>query len=393
MEKPVTSPGEATSAQAAIGPGQQRTSARLVSLDALRGFDMFWIIGAREIVRSLATLGFPGSGILLEQLTHSGWNGLNFYDIIFPLFIFVVGVSLVFALRKRMERGEDRGRIFQHVAKRTVLLFLLGIIYNGGFRESPLLANLRIMGVLQRVALCYFAASLLVLWTRPRTQALVAGVILASYYLVMRFVPVPGFGAGVWTPDANLVRYVDSVLLPGQPYWATWDPEGILSTFPAIATCLLGVLAGQWMRQSEYNGRALDPRRRAGYLLAAGALAAALGLLASPAFPINKSMWTSTFALLAGGLSAILLAVFYWLIDVKGHLRWAFPFLVIGLNSIFIYLASDLLPFDDITRRLVGGDISGLLGRGRVFFESAVQLALEWLLLLWMYRRKIFVRL
>lgn len=374
------------------GTAAAAKQARLVSLDALRGFDMFWIIGAREIVRALATIGFPGSGIFLEQLTHSGWNGFNFYDLVFPLFIFVVGVSLVLALSKRLERGENRGTILRHVATRTVLLFFLGIIYNGGFRES--FSDVRVMGVLQRVALCYFVASTLVLWTSIRTQAVVSGFLLVGYYLLMRFVPVPNYGAGVWTPEGNLARFIDSIILPGQPYWATWDPEGLVSTFPAIATCLMGVLAGHWMRAKDgLRGLEVTPTRKAQYLFGAGVAAVAFGLLIGLAFPINKSMWTSSFALLTGGLSAALFALFYWLIDVRGYRKWAFPFVVIGLNSIFIYLASSLIPFDDITQRLVGGDISGIFGRGRVFFESTAQLLLEWLVLFWMYRRKIFIRL
>ncbi|MGE5576408.1 MAG: acyltransferase family protein, partial [Syntrophothermus sp.] len=206
-------------------------------------------------------------------------------------------------------------------------------------------------------------------------------------------VPVPGFGAGVWTPEGNLVRYIDRHLLPGEPYWGTWDPEGIMSTFPAVATGLLGVLAGHWLRaEAGPPGKTLTGEMRANYLFLAGIAAVILGLLWGLAFPINKSLWTSSFALLTGGLSAMLLAAFYWAIEVRGRRKWAFPLVVIGLNPIAIYLGVSVIPFDEITRRLVGGDISAMLGSGRDLFEAVVQLLIEWLVLLWMFRRKIFIR-
>ncbi len=375
-------------------PGQKPLSGRLASIDALRGFDMFWIIGARSIVDGLRDLRFPGAGVLANQLTHSGWNGFTFYDLIFPLFVFIVGVSLVFAIRKRIERGEARAAIFRRVVWRSVLLFALGVFYNGGVSESPMAENLRVMGVLQRIALVYFFASVLVLTTSVRTQAASVAAILVGYWLAMRFVPVPGYGAGVWTPWGNLARYVDMHLLPGKPYWDTWDPEGILSTVPAVATGLLGVLTGHWLRAKRGpRGRALTAEARAGYLFLAGVLGVALGLLAGLVFPLNKNLWTSSFVLLTGGLSAAALAAFYWIIDIRGFKKWAFPFVVIGLNSIAIYLGVEIIPFDDIARRLLGGDISALFGPGQAIFEAAVQLALEWLVLLWLYRRKIFIRL
>ncbi|MCL4514026.1 MAG: DUF5009 domain-containing protein [Firmicutes bacterium] len=367
---------------------------RLTSLDALRGFAMFWIIGARDIANGLIGLGIPRAGALADQLTHSEWNGFHFYDLIFPMFIYVVGASLVFGIRRRQERAEDRRAILRQVLKRTILLFLLGIFYNGGVSQPDLVSNLRVMGVLQRIALVYFFASVLVLTTSIRTQAASAVGLLVAYWLVMRLVPVPGFGAGVWTPEGNLVKYIDMHLLPGQLYWDTWDPEGILSTAPAIATGLLGVLTGHWLRADKGpRGETLTKGTRASYLFLAGVAGASLGLLAGLVFPINKSLWTSSFVLLTGGLSAALLAVFYWLIEVRGRGRWAFPLVVIGLNSIAIYLGVNVIPFDEITRRLVGGDISAMFGPGRAFFEAIFQFLIEWLALLWMFRRKIFIRL
>ncbi|HHY99453.1 MAG TPA: DUF5009 domain-containing protein [Firmicutes bacterium] len=367
---------------------------RLMSLDALRGFDMFWIIGARGIVDGLMGLGLPGTGFLINQLTHSEWDGFTFYDLIFPLFIFIVGVSLVFSLRRRLERGDDHIAILRHVATRALILFLLGIFYNIDFGRLPAIGPLRVMGVLQRIALAYFFASILALKTHVRVQAAVAAGLLFGYWLIMRFIPVPGMEVGVLAPGYNLAAYVDSHLLPGHLYYGTWDPEGILSTLPAIATCLLGVLAGHWL-SAEYapGGHTLAGERKAGALFLSGAIVTVLGLLAGLIFPINKSLWTSSFALLTGGISAMLLAVFYWIIDVRGHRRWAFPFVVIGLNSIAIYLAVDIIPFGSIAKFLVGTHIAPLFGRGQELFEAGVQLFMEWLILYWMYRKRIFIRL
>jgi predicted acyltransferase len=244
---------------------------RLVSLDALRGFDMFWIIGARAIADGLNQLKLPGVSLITRQLTHSAWNGFTFYDFIFPLFVFITGISLVLSLQKRLERGEDRGSILRHVITRTVTLFVLGIVYNGWIDHQSLLSSIRIMGVLQRTALCYLFGSLMVIYSKPRTQAVTVVAILVSYWAIMRFVPVPGFGAGVWTQQGNLARYIDSLLLPGRLYFGDWDPEGLLSTVPALATCLLGVLTGHWLRAgSTPDGETITPEMRAEYLFLGG---------------------------------------------------------------------------------------------------------------------------
>lgn len=378
--------------QASVHP-QVKTKNRLVSLDALRGFDMFWIIGARAIAVGLVGLNLPGVAAVTTQLYHTKWNGFTFYDLIFPLFIFITGVSLVLALRKRLERGDSRMSIFRHVLTRAVILFLLGIVYNGFDSGGPLLNSIRVMGVLQRNALCYFFASMLVIYTKPRTQAITALGILAGYWAVMRFVPVPGFGPGTWTGEGNLVHYIDSLLVPGRLDFDTWDSEGLLSTIPAIGTCLLGVLSAHWLRTDKWRGQLLHAERRALYLFLAGLVLAVLGLLVNPYFPINKKLWTSSFVLLTGGLSVMLLAVFHWVIDLRGSRRWSFPFVVLGMNSIFIYLAARFVPFEKIVDLILGGNLFTFLGRGQDLVAGLTQLSIEGLVVWWLYNRKTFIRL
>lgn len=367
---------------------------RLVSLDALRGFDMFWIIGARAIATGLVSLNLPGISVLSHQLYHTKWNGFTFYDLIFPLFIFITGVSLMLSLQKRLTRGDDRKLIVRHILIRTVVLFLLGIVYNGISTHQPIMSGIRLMGVLQRSALCYFFASMMVLYTKPRTWVATVAGILLGYWALMRFVPVPGYGAGVLTDQGNLAHYIDSLLLPGRLYFGTWDPEGLLSTIPALATCLLGVLTGKWLRTDEWrNGQTLDENRRAMYLFLAGGALVVLGLIFSPVFPINKNLWTSTFVLLTGGLSILLLTAFHWVIDIRGYRRIAFPFVVIGMNSLFIYLAARFVPFDKIAQWIAGSNLFAFFGRGQSLFTALAQLTLEGLLLLWLYNRKTFIRI
>lgn len=377
------------------GTSTRNKLGRLVSLDALRGFDMFWIIGARALAAGLEELNLPGVTPLVRQLSHSAWNGLTFYDLIFPLFIFMTGVSLVFSLQKRLERGDDRGSILRHVIARTVLLFALGVLYNQGFSQGWRLADVRLAGVLQRIALVYLASSLLVVFTRPRLQALTAAGVLVGYWLLMRFVPVPGYGAGIWSIQGNLAHYLDGLLLPGRLYYGDWDPEGLLTTLPAVATCLLGVLTGHWLRASvkPRGERVTDPHRRALYLFLAGVALALVGLALSPAFPLNKKLWTSTFVLVSGGCSAALLAVFHWVIDLRGYRRWSFPFVAVGMNSLFVYLVARFVPFGRIAQWLVGGGLSSLFGRGQTLFEALAQLTLEGLVVLWLYQRKTFIRI
>ncbi len=376
-------------------PSAPERGKRLHSLDALRGFNMLWIIGAEGIADALSGLNFPGARMVASQLDHAAWIGFTFNDLIFPLFLFLVGVALAFSVKKRRDQGHDIGKLLRRIVVRTVLLYLLGVyVSNSGFILRGWFYNLRWTGVLSRIAICYCISALLVLFTKPRVQVGVFVGLLVGYWLVLRWVPVPGFGAGVWTPEGNLANYIDRQYLPGRLYYQTWDPEGLISTFAAIATCLLGTFTGYWLQlQGEWRGRPLGKGRKASYLVLIGLVLIGAGLLWSLDFPIIKKIWTSSYVLLTGGLSLILMALFYWLIDIKHWRQWAFPFTVIGMNSIFIYITADTFPFFATAKWLVGGAQFGFLGAWQPLAVATAVLTLEWLVLYVMYRRKIFIRL
>ena len=358
---------------------------RVASIDALRGFDMFWITGGEEIIHALHKMSPNATTDLLSlQFHHVRWAGFHFYDLIFPLFLFVVGLVLPFALSKHLEAGQERGKVYLRIFRRLVVLFVLGLVYNGLLDFN--FHHLRIAGVLQRIAICYFVAALIVLNTKVRGQIAFFAGILIVYWLAMMLIPVPGAGSGVLTPDGNLASFIDRHLLP-RPYccFAQGDNEGILSTIPAIATTLMGVLAGQWLRTKH------TPNRKVLGLAAAGVASLLVGYLWSFNFPIIKNLWTSTFVLFAGGWSLLLLALFYWIIDVKGYRRWAFFFTVIGVNAITIYLVSHLFDFGTITTIFVHGFIHRM-GAVEPLFWAVSVIMTGWLFLYFLYRQKIFLK-
>lgn len=361
---------------------------RLTSIDALRGFDMFWIVGGDAAARALCKWwGTPGAARLGEQFEHVDWEGFRFYDLIFPLFLFLVGVVLPFSLRKYMTGDHPKSHALQRTARRVVLLFLLGLIYNGllNFRFD----TLRMAGVLQRIAVCYGIAALIFLFTRVRTQAAVFLAILVGYWALLMFVPAPeSRTAGDLAKETNLAGYVDRHYLPGKifkAYYGYGDNEGLLSTIPAVATALLGVLAGHWLLSDR--GR----WAKAAGLAAMGLACLGVGTLWSRDFPVIKNLWTSTFVLVAGGWSLLLLSLFYTVIDVLKLRAWSFFFVVIGVNAITIYMAKDIIPFDEIAKYFLGG-VARYSGSFRPAVVPIGVLAIEWLFLLHLYRNRIFLR-
>ena len=395
-----------------------------MSLDALRGFDMFWIMGGDALASSLNKVahGNPVVEKLTDQLEHVEWAGFRFYDLIFPLFVFIVGVSLVFSLT-RLIAEQGRGAALKRVCVRSALLFVVALLYSGGFSNDW--PDIRLLGVLNRIALCYFFASVVFCFCKWRGIAAVAVALLVGYWALMTFVPFPDVRRvdangqllsaapnitnatsvaqlnwattntvkGVYGPGFNLANYVDAKYLPGKKWEKTWDPEGILSTLPAVGTCLLGVLAGLLLRAGGLREHA-----KVAALLGGGAVLVALGCLWGLQFPVVKKIWTSSYVLMAGGFSAMLLGTFYFVIDVQGWQRWCQPFMWYGMNAITVYLADNLLSFRRVASRFLGGDVKVFfdtqVGEGfgdlmLSFGEIGVGMALVWFL----YRRKIFLRL
>jgi predicted acyltransferase len=301
---------------------------RLISLDAFRG----------ATIVAMILVNSPGSHTYVYSLLqHAEWNGWTFADIIFPFFLFIVGVSMTFSLARRKEEADKYPQLLRQVLKRTIVLFGLGLFLNS-FPTFDL-ATLRIPGVLQRIAVCYFFASLVLLLAGVKAQAYWTAGLLLAYWLMMQFVPVPGIGAGVYLPGSNFAAYIDSLLLSGHMWTrtGTWDPEGILSTVPAVASTLFGVLTGHWLRS------AASMRKKTMGMLAAGMLLVLVGEVLNVWLPINKNLWTSSFAIFMAGLAVICLAAFYWLIDVQGYQRWAKPFVVSGMNAIAAYFLSQVI--------------------------------------------------
>jgi predicted acyltransferase len=364
---------------------QKSSSGRVVSIDALRGFDMFWIVGGTAFFTDLFDwTGSPFLQSLNHQMEHTDWNGFTAYDLIFPLFLFIVGASLPFAISRRIEQGADRMKLWLHVVRRTVTLLFLALIYAGLLDFD--FSRFRYAGVLQRIALCYFIAGTITLSLGIRGQALFAAINLLAYWAMMALVPVPEIGAGILTPKGNLAGYIDRLLLPGEFCCYTFgDNEGILSTLPAISTTLLGVLSGHWLR-TNYTGS----MKTLG-LAGAGVICLLLALLWNPVFPINKLMWSSSYVLFAGGWSLLLLALFYWVIDVQGYQRWAILFVVIGMNAITIYVANRLFDFSSISSIFIHG-FSDSLGSFKEVFENFCELAVKWLFLYFLYCKKIFLK-
>jgi predicted acyltransferase len=396
-------------------------SGRLVSLDALRGFDMFWILGADALVQALGEVnGSPVARFLASQLEHRAWEGFTFYDLIFPLFVFISGTSLVYSLSRQIaEKG--RAATARRVLLRGALLFVIGIFYSGGFTNPW--PDMRLLGVLQRIALAYTGAGLLFCWLKPRALAGVAAALLVTYWALLTLVPIrdlqleknalaarlgqaaptqadvrAAFAAttthvtGRFAPGLNLTNHLDFAYLPGRKYDTYYDPEGLLSTLPAIVTCLLGVFAGLWLQRSDRDGR-----QKLRGLLLAGATAVALGWLWHLQFPVIKKLWTSSYVLVAGGYSALLLAAFYYAVDLRQWRRWCVPFLWIGMNPITLYLASNVIKFRVQAQRFVGGDIKAWLdahvgagaGQGMI---AVVGLLLMFILARFLHERRIFLR-
>jgi predicted acyltransferase len=362
------------------------TTTRLMSLDVFRGMTIAGMILVND-AGDWSHIYWP--------LEHAEWNGWTPTDLIFPFFLFIVGVSMVLSFDARRARGALRGELLLHSLKRSAIIFGLGLFLAG--YPSFSFQAIRIPGVLQRIAVVYLIASAIVLFAGRVARWVIAAALLLGYFALMKWVPVPEFGRGVLTPDGNLAAYIDRALLYNHLYVAhRYDPEGVLSTLPSVVTCLLGVFTGEWMRSKE-------PKQVVRGLLAGAVIGLAAGKLWGVWFPINKNLWTSSYVLFAGGFAMALLAVCYWLIDVRGWKRWAEPFVWFGANPLAIFFLATWLGKMSVRHRA-----GGLLWKTNVYngifahmftspYLNSLAFASCYVLLFWLvacllYRRKIFVR-
>lgn len=395
-------------------------SRRLVSLDALRGFDMFWIISGEGIFHGLAnaimqkhslvrnstdwTIGISPDLSLSEhlligisnQLHHTPWNGFTFYDMIFPLFIFISGVSMPFSYHKYFHeenpiaRRSAKKKLYRALIKRTLILVFLGMVVNGLFQWKGY-EETRFASVLGRIALSTFFAALIFLNCSLKKQIIWFAMILVGYCAAMLCFPVPNHGSGILSPEGSLSSYVDQMLLPGKLHRKVYDPEGLLSTIPAVATALLGIFAGQFLK---WDSSKYSPMKKALLLAISGIGFLILGLIWDLFFPINKSMWTSSFVLYAGGWSLLLFSLFYYIVDVLEFQRWTKPMVWIGTNSILIYMAAHgLVNFESSAQFLFGGLIKLLPAIWQPALVWTAVLILQLKLLQVLYNKKLFLKI
>jgi predicted acyltransferase len=367
----------------------KKNTQRLLSLDALRGFDMFWITGGQKIIFALsAVFGSPVFKWMSHQMHHADWDGFTFYDLIFPLFLFLSGVSMPYSITSRQNKGETVKRLYLHAIKRMLILILLGLAVNRILDFDS--EHMRFASVLGRIGIAWFFAFVITLHTDIKWQVIWFWMLLIVYFLLFLLIPVPGYGTGNLTPEGNLAGYIDRLLLPGSLYMKVMDPEGILSTIPSVSTALLGVISGQFLRSVKYN---LSQEKKTLILIATGIGSLLAGMLWSKIFPINKSLWSSSFVLYAGGWSLILLGLFYLIIDTWKLKKWTFFFEVIGMNSITIYvLQFRILQFDVIRDYFLKGITAFSPVNLQPFIGAFGYIACVWFLLYFLYRKKIFLK-
>ena len=359
---------------------------RLVSLDAFRGFTMFWIVGGGMLMLGFQFLGHNFlTDTIVRELNHTPWVGLRFYDCIWPCFMLMVGVSVPLSLAKR-SLTESYNRQLAHAVQRAVVLFLLGSVRESISLHSPYLIELS--SALQPIAIAYLVA-FLVARRSWRFQACLAGIILAVYGCVLAFVPAPGIPAGSYELNHNLVHYVDIALL-GQKHWNIWPyrHEGwgtVLTAIPAVSTTLFGLLIGQLLMTSRSKGS------KAKIIGGMGVMFIVIGLGLSPVIPIEMKMWTTSYGLASAGVACLEFLFFFWLVDIAGHRKWSVIFTPFGMNAIFIYMLTSLVSISAMTD-VFTHPIAVHLGRAGLLFEAIGTLGIEWLILFWMSRRKIFIK-
>jgi predicted acyltransferase len=355
---------------------------RLVSLDVFRGIT----IAAMVLVNN------PGTwSSIYWPLEHAEWHGWTPTDLVFPFFLFIVGVSITLAFARRVEEGSVKRDLYLKVLKRSAIIFGLGLFLNGFPYFN--LGTIRIAGVLQRIAICYLIASLIFLTTKARTQLLIAVALLIAYCLVMTKLAAPGYAAGDLSKEGSIASFVDRVILR-QHIWRqgrVYDPEGLLSTIPAVVTTLFGILTGHWLRTERTRYEKVVG------MFVAGAVCVVLGWAWNPFFPINKALWTSSYVLFTAGLALEFLALCYWVIDIQGYRRWAWPFEVFGVNALALFVGTGLMVKLMAIWRVQGWIFRNLFLswaepiNASLFY--AIAFILLWLVLMWLlYRKRIYIK-
>ncbi len=387
---------------------------RLMSLDALRGFDMFWIVGGEALIHGLYK-GWPNwfTGLLDRQLQHKAWAGVAFYDLIFPLFVFLVGASVVFSLSRTIEQ-HGKALALRRIFIRSLVLYIFGLLVYGGLSKG--FGEIRWLGVLQRIALCYFFTSLIFCTFKARGMAITCALLLVGYWALTSFVPIRNFNLeahhlealnlqpqspetrqlflsttnwvrGRFEDGLNLTQHLDYQYLPGHKWDGAYDPEGLLSTLPATATCLLGVFAGLLLRNPNVPGR-----KKVLWLAVAGTAGVVAGFAWSLEFPVIKKIWTSSYVLVAAGYACLLMAAFYEIVEIRGWRKWCVPFVWIGMNPITIYLLTELIRFGDLAQLVVGGPVQSALGNWGELAIALVVMVIVFAIVRFLYIRKIFLR-
>ena len=347
---------------------------------------MLWICGADALVRSLAlATGWPVLAALARQMHHAGWTGFRFYDLIFPLFLFLSGMTIPYALGKRIDSGVARSKVFRACANRMIVLGLLGIVYNGGLQLKPLEAT-RVFSVLGLIGTGWFIAATLFLFAGRRGRVLWAAGILIGYWLVLEFFPVPGHGAGIHTPEGGVAGWVDR-FMPWRLYTPSYDPEGMLPCMASGFVALAGCCTGDFLKHGGAS-----PLRKCGLIAVAGLLALGLGWLAGFSMPLSKPQWNPPFMLTCVGCSLLMFALFFLVFDVARWRKAAIPFVVVGMNSITIYLLLRVVPMDEVAGFFFGGLVRHTAASWQPVFESLAFMLTWWGLLYFLYRRQWFLR-
>ena len=361
---------------------------RIVSLDALRGFDMLWIVGGSGLAVSAAKyFEWPWLKWFAGQFHHPSWEGFTCYDQIFPMFLFIVGVAIPFSIGSMRKKELSKFKIYFRISRRFVLLLLLGVIYNGGLQLSGY-ENTRFGSVLRFIGVGYFFAALIVMNCRIKSQVIWFIGILLGYWAAVEWIPVPGIGAGVITPQGSLATYIDQVWMPGRFHAGLYDPQGILPCISSVSTALAGAITGYWLKHPDRN-----KWLKAAGLLVGGIACVLIGILWSQCFPIIKNLWTGSFVMLTAGISLLLLSFFYFIMDVLGWKKWAIFFIVIGVNPITIYLGQRIINFHQSKNFLFGGLINLFDPSLHNLLNNIFFIVTWWLVLLYFYRKKIFLKI